>query len=323
MTTRDRFVWLLAAVLALLSVGANGCGPQPTPVPPTTLGGAPAAGGAPSFGGSDSGGSSSATDSAGGSGATGGTSTATVAIEWPECASKAKRVERTDVEKYRRTLMPARGKQIHRRARASYSVLSLPSVIWPSLTYALDQGDLGSCTGNAAVQIRVSRPWAWVGSLDPLELEKLAVSVYSDATRIDPFDGYYPPDDTGSDGNSVMSVMRKRGLITSWDSVITFEGLQRALQNGPCAMGSNWYSSMFTPDRCGQLELSGVVEGGHETGAVAIDYSTKRVLFRNSWSNDWGAKIRSTGFGGYFWLKFGDVQRLINEGADFVCPTVH
>ena len=318
MTWRDRFAWFLLGLLAVCSIGANGCGPQPAPVPPSPpaeVGGYPWAGGAPSTGGVESGGSV----------ATGGAyvagSPSTVAIEWPECASKAQKAKPADIERYRRALMPKREKVIHRRARASYTVLDLPNAFWLPLAPTLDQLDLGSCTGNAAVQVRVSKPWTWVGSFDPLELEKLAVSVYSDATKLDPFEGSYPPDDTGSDGDSVMTVMQRRGLISGWSHVVTLEGLQRALQSGPCVMGSSWYTGMFSPDRCGQIALTGAAEGGHEYTIKGIDFATKRVLGLNSWGNDWGAKLKG-GQGGFFWLKFGDVQRLMNEGAEIECPQV-
>jgi hypothetical protein len=241
------------------------------------------------------------------------------AIVWPECSKAARKLAPGEVERYRRTLMPRRA-QVVAHPRASYQLLSLPSQLWAPLAPTIDQLDLGACTGNAGTQARVSQPWTWSGSLDPIALEALAVDIYSAATHIDPFDGYYPPDDTGSNGTAVMTVMRSRGLISGWVSVFTFDGLQRQLQKGPCIMGSNWYSSMFSPNNCGQIDVSGTIEGGHETAIKGIDYATKRVLFLNSWGDGWGA--RRLGQGGYFWLTFGSVQRLLNEGAEFECPIV-
>lgn len=330
MTARDRFAWFLVGFIAICSVGANGCGPQPTPVPPSSLGGFPSFGGASPFvGGANpgSGGATSSTSSAvagqpsvGGSTATGGSPQ--VDIQWPGCAPASQKLKKQNLDDLRKRLGRHRFGPITKRAKASYTVVTgLVDAFWLPLAPTIDQLDLGSCTGNAAVQVRVSKPWTWSGTLDPLELEKLAVSIYSGATRRDPFDGMYPPDDTGSNGASVMAEMRDRGLISGWTPVVTFEGLQRALQSGPCIMGSNWYTGMFSPDRCGQLSLSGLNEGGHETTVKGVQFSTKRILFQNSWGNEWGAALPS-GQAGFFWLKFGDVQRLMNEGAEFECPTV-
>jgi hypothetical protein len=327
MTTRDRFAWFLVGILAFCSACANGCtnpfgpGPNPPPGPPAELGGYPWAGGSPSVGGVESGGVPGAGGSVSQGGASAAGASSTVAIEWPECAPKAQKAKPIDVERYRRSLMPKRDQPIRRKARASYTVLDLQNAFWLPLAPTLDQLDLGSCTGNSALQVRVSKPWTWVGTFDPLELERLAVSVYSDATKLDPFEGSYPPDDTGSDGDSVMTVMQRRGLISGWSHVVTFEGLQRELQSGPCIMGSNWYTGMFSPDRCGQLAITGAAEGGHEYTIKGIDFGTKRIVGLNSWGNDWGAKLRGTQ-GGFFWLKFGDVQRLMNEGAEIDCPQV-
>lgn len=47
MSHGDRIAWFLVGVLAVCSVGANGCGPtKPEPVGPSALGGAPSFGGA-------------------------------------------------------------------------------------------------------------------------------------------------------------------------------------------------------------------------------------------------------------------------------------
>jgi len=62
----------------------------------------------------------------------------------------------------------------------------------------LDQGDLGSCTGNAAAHLLNTAPFHI--PRHRLYYEPAAVLFYSQATQIDPFDGQYPPEDTGSDG---------------------------------------------------------------------------------------------------------------------------
>lgn len=317
-----RLLVALVAVLALLSgTAVSSCVNVRDPaVPVVTSGGQTsqlggAAGDSASFGGQSSGGAVVA-----GAGGTSATS-AKVAFNWPECAPKAAKAKARDVERYRRSLMPAKPKAMHRRARASYVLVDVehPKLTWDPLGPTLNQID-GSCTGNSAVYSVVSLPWTWSGTLDALELEQLAIGIYSDATRIDPYPGTYPPDDTGSDGESVMRVMQTRGLVESFVGGFTFEGLQRSLQSGPCIVGTNWYTGMFSPDRCGQLELSGVIEGAHEWKIDGIDYERKLVRGLNSWGGEFGARVGKQG--GFFVLKFGDVQRLLAEGGDFHCPFV-
>ena len=67
----------------------------------------------------------------------------------------------------------------------------------------LDQGDLGSCTGNAGTGA-VGCAMFWdVGSeiLNPTDAqvdETYAINLYAEATTIDNYGGTYPPTDTGS-----------------------------------------------------------------------------------------------------------------------------
>lgn len=317
-------------------VACSNCGQRPFgPTPPTPEPTAPIVeqGGAPYIAG---GGTTPVAPVAGAAGAAGNApyvaGGAPPAITWPICDSNTRKLAPQDVERYRRTLMPARPKQMRAHPKAAYQLLDFPDRFWMGYAPALDQNKppdggpgLGSCAGNAATQWRVNQPWLWAGTLDPLALERLAISVYSDATKIDPFPGSYPPDDTGSNGESVMTVLQKRGLVAEWHSVYTFAGLQRELQQGPCIMGSNWYTGMFSPSRCGEIQPTGVVEGGHQTLIAGLRYGTKQVLGRNSWGDKgrdpidgWGVSTLD-GLGGYFWLSFGTLQRLIDEGADFAC----
>src|ERR1044072_4809916 len=88
-----------------------------------------------------------------------------------------------------------------------------------SMIPVLNQGNLGSCTGNAATKnMSYGEFWLVEGESvlsteDTLKNEIYAVGVYSAATELDPWEGSYPPDDTGSDGLSVAKLLRQRGLI--------------------------------------------------------------------------------------------------------------
>lgn len=185
------------------------------------------------------------------------------------------------------------------------------SVRWTRRAPILDQGSLGSCTGNAAA--------GWLGT-DDAEVrgradvtEALAVDIYSDATRIDPFDGQYPTDDTGSDGLSVCKVLKKRGLIGSYTHCFSLADVLAALQSGPVLVGTNWYDGMFNPGSRGLVEISGAVAGGHEYVAEGVDVDRQEVVFANSWGGSWGE-------GGHFRLTYATLTRLLSEDGDATVP---
>lgn len=313
--------WFLALVASVcLFACMKGCEPEPvSPGPDGGTGGAVAVGGAAPVadGGLDVGGATGS----GGHVATGGAATgggSAVVIEWPDCADQARKANKAELDKYRKLLGPKYPMKAH--PRASYMIVdNLPDVFWLPLAPTLSQRR-GSCTANGALQARISQPWTWTGTLDAELLQDLADSIYSGATKRDPFPGAWPPIDTGSNGASALAEMKDRGLVSGWVSVTSFDELQRRLVNGPCILGANWYTGEFTPDRCGAVSLTGVPEGGHEFALKGIRHATKQILGINSWGDEYGAKLR--GQGGFFWLKFGDVQRLLNEGGEIECLQV-
>lgn len=166
----------------------------------------------------------------------------------------------------------------------------------------LDQGRLGSCTGNAMTGLLGTHPfWDAVGQ-DELPgrslvaAEDYAVKVYSDATRIDGFAGVYPPEDTGSTGLAVCKVIHKRGLISSYRWARSATGFARLLQDGPVLLGTVWLEEFFEPDRDGFIDsgnLSSPIAGGHEVEVVGIELNDRMIEdsvleVANSWSTGWG-----------------------------------
>lgn len=166
----------------------------------------------------------------------------------------------------------------------------------------LDQGQLGSCTGNAAVQALNHKPFFKGRRFN----ESDAVSVYSYATTLDPFDGSYPPDDTGSDGTSVAKVLRNRGLITEFRHIFGgVEEAKRIIQVKPFIVGVNFYRGMYN---AANMEPTGDLMGGHE---MVISGWTKARGFRllNSWGTGWG-------YNGYGWMSEDSLAFLLAEDGD-------
>jgi len=198
----------------------------------------------------------------------------------------------------------------------------LRSVEWPLAEGAqvLDQGRLGSCTANALCQALntehglAQRQLRGQGSI-LAELD--ARGIYSDATKVDPYPGEWPPEDTGSSGLAVCKVARQRGLIRRYRHAFSLAGALRALAGAPVIIGIGWRESMFTPQpRPGGdvwLQVAGPVVGGHEVCLDALDVEGRRVRVLNSWSDLWGD-------GGRAWLSWDDLSTLLQDQGDCTVP---
>jgi hypothetical protein len=174
----------------------------------------------------------------------------------------------------------------------------------------LDQGETGACTGNAMAQALNMVPLHTPGT--KWLTEEDAVALYEQATRLDPFPGSYPPDDTGSDGLSVCKAAQQRGLITKYNWAFGFEHALDALQLGPVLIGTHWHESMFTPDSQGFVHPDGDKVGGHEY--VLFGDDTKGTLtFLNSWGRSWGRS-------GRFYMDYPTFKALLSDQGDAAIP---
>lgn len=196
---------------------------------------------------------------------------------------------------------------------------SLKSVRHERHVPVLDQGPLGSCTGNAAegcvgtgvflVAVPDSNPAKPTGNAE--RDEQQAVALYSAATQLDDVPGSYPPDDTGSDGLSVAKAAKNAGLISGYQHATSLEAALTALSSQPVITGVNWYDSFDNPDGDGNISITAnaVVRGGHEFVLDELDVSGQRVGFTNSWGSDWGVQGRA-------YLSWDDFGRLLDEQGD-------
>lgn len=192
----------------------------------------------------------------------------------------------------------------------------LKSARWLGRIPVLDQGNLGSCTGNAAVGVLGTEPF-W--STDPVKAvlsesdatldEQYAVAVYSEATVVDPYPGSYPPNDTGSDGLSVAKALVKQGKISGYQHATSLAAALTALSNSPCIAGTVWKTDMFHPDSDGRIHTTGNVEGGHEYKLDQLDVENKRIWIQNSWGTSWG-------IGGRAWMTWDDFGGLLAQRGD-------
>lgn len=223
-------------------------------------------------------------------------------------------------EPFRRPGMPL-GRHLHHDPKSrGYMVRQildteapLVSKRWTRYTAPFDQGNLGSCTGNACLGMLATQPFRMPTGWKGIRYrEATAVSLYGRATEIDEFGGFYPPEDTGSSTLGVLKAAQECGWIDNYVWGFSLDDALRTVsQKCPIIVGTNWYSSMYTPDSHGVVTVDGSVEGGHEYEILGIDVKRRRVEAENSWGL-WGKR-------GRFYLSFDTLGRLLEEDGEAGC----
>lgn len=220
--------------------------------------------------------------------------------------------ERTLIEIYRRALPshPRLGRHVNLDSRSKRYALqprAVPVVSKRHKSYIdiLDQGNYGSCTGNASVACAYREPFIpaayypnWRYTPDQIG----AQGWYARNTQLDPFKGTWRPDDTGSDGLTSCKVGVEAGIITGYRAALDLDSSLVALMTSPGITGIPWYESMFSPDFSGLMtvDLKSGLSGGHELCVDEVvvpgapGNGTGKVLVGgpNSWGSSWGGKGR-------------------------------
>jgi hypothetical protein len=186
----------------------------------------------------------------------------------------------------------------------------LVSVLHHRRSRPFDQGDLGSCTGNALTGCLDTEPFghSHLG-------ERTALKLYKLATVLDGFPGEFPPDDTGSSGLAVCKAAVKDLYISAYHHAFGLQHALEALVLGPVITGVSWYEGFDSPDANGYVEIAGSVRGGHEFEVLGLDVDTRRVRCCNSWGTGWGD-------GGFFEMSFDTWSTLLDDRGDVTVPVV-
>jgi hypothetical protein len=173
-----------------------------------------------------------------------------------------------------------------------------------------DQGETGSCTGNAAVGCMGTGPFfgSVIDPRFPFD-EGGAVVCYSRATQLDNYPGTYPPEDTGSDGLSVAKALVEAGEISGYEHAFSLEQGLQALMSRPLIVGVNWMNDMFAPDPWGIVHPTGSLAGGHEFIWDEHDAAQGLEGFTNSWGEGWGDR-------GRFYMHTEEWERLLAQDGD-------
>lgn len=175
----------------------------------------------------------------------------------------------------------------------------------------LDQGDLGSCTGNAMCGAAGTSPLLEALPVPaPVLDEAFAVHfLYHMATEFDDVNGTYPPDDTGSSGLAVAKAAKQLGLISGYRHAFSAADALDALQDGPIIIGIDWYEGFDSPDANGLVSISGSVRGGHEIVVDEFDAEHGVVGLTNSWGAGWGVN-------GRFFMSVATFTKLLAADGD-------
>jgi hypothetical protein len=202
-----------------------------------------------------------------------------------------------------------------RRMLSDPRAVSLPTrKTWRINSTALDQGQTGTCVGQA---------WRNFLRCAPMQLEKggpSPYSIYREAVKRDPWadnddEASLPDRDPGMDsGTSVRAgaqALESMGHLRSY--VWAFElqpAIEWVLTTGPVVLGTNWYSS-FRPDEDGVVRITPTATpiGGHAYLWRGADTKRALALCSNSWGEAWGKS-------GEFYLPFRDLERLIHENGE-------
>lgn len=170
----------------------------------------------------------------------------------------------------------------------------------------------GSCCGHSLAQCLNSEPFNL--RLDNDDAER----IYHEASLIDPFEGSWPPDDTGSDGLSVMRVAKKFGQISSYSHCFNLDDVIQGLQSGPGIAGINWFEGFDEPNENGLVLPTGRIRGGHEITIQGCDIEECLIWFRTSYGPDFG--VTHKGLTGCFCMDFPTTQSVLFTDGDAVFP---
>jgi hypothetical protein len=233
---------------------------------------------------------------------------------------------------YRRTIpeVKVHGKPLGRHVFYDPQSRRFPADLAPAVKNAshafavdalpIDQLQVGSCTGEAAIAVLDSVPhWA---PGQPTLGQSDAYNAYSLEQQLMGY-GPFPPADNGGSGPEVCQALKKAGVIYQYQHATTLEEALLALVPRPVMTGVNWYTSFDEPSSAGLIEIApgATVRGGHEFMVFQILLRERLVGCLQSWGPTFGVGIPSLGIrGGVFYMSFDTWNTLLSQQGDVTIP---
>lgn len=164
--------------------------------------------------------------------------------------------------------------------------------------------EVGCCTGVAkCVQFNA------VGNRTTGKVLNMtdALTVYSLATALDPWDGQWPPTDTGSSGLASAKAAQSMGCGGEYRWIFggADEVVQNVIEGRAISVGTWWYSGMFHRTSRGFIAPTGEKVGGHQYVIRGYDKSEDAVLGRC-----WWGEFRD------FWMHRAHLDMLLADDGD-------
>lgn len=162
----------------------------------------------------------------------------------------------------------------------------------------------GECTGVSKVS-----SFNAVGNRRKGEVLRIeeAHAIYSRASQIDPWEGSWPPDDTGSSTLGAAKAAQEQGFGGEYRWLFggADEVIQATMHGEVVVVGSRWDWNMFNQDSEGRIRLGGGEAGGH--AYIIRGYRE---------SKDWA--LGRCWWGGFrdFWIARSDLDILLRDYGD-------
>lgn len=165
---------------------------------------------------------------------------------------------------------------------------------WPFFGDPLDQDESGTCVAHAGAHAIHCGPISHRKFLDRWALYRLIVTL--DEFPDNDHEANEPDNNKlvyGSSGLGGAKALEKMGLISEykWALGDLNAAIAWVLTRGPVMVGTNWYSSMFTPTPEGLIKISPGSHnaGGHEYLWRGVDMRRGLAEIVNSWGPQWNA----------------------------------
>ena len=166
----------------------------------------------------------------------------------------------------------------------------------------------GNCTGCASAMC-----FNAVGNRRKGQVLRMDVAdeIYSLATQLDPWEGSWPPVDTGSSGLAAATASQRLGYggTYRWLFGGADEVVQTVVDGEAVSVGTWWYDGLFIPDRHHVVEPTGRKAGGHQYVAREYDAARDLVGIRCWWGPGYGQR-------GDVWIKRAHLDDLLLDGGD-------